>query len=204
MAQPIPTVQSELIRDEGLVRVPRRDTLSRWFCGVGCDLKAHALVGKDGLPLSMAPWSDALIYEHLDRDIATAALHLHLGAPWSATLDPIRGRVLLNMTFNMGWRSADGRHGLSTFGPTLALIQAGHYAEAAAHMLASAWAGQVHARAQRLASRMATGDYFATWAPGQVIQAAVNVQQTQALPDAQEDTSLLAKLLHFLKLFQKR
>lgn len=200
--RPVPTVEAELIQDEGEVYVPRKDTLGRWFCGVGCDLAAHGMVKADGSPVSMTPWSMSKIFDQLDKDIATATAQLHEGAPWVSQLDPIRQRVLLNMTFNMGWLSADRKHGLGTFTATLALIQAGHYQEAAAHMLASAWASQVKARATRLAARMATGDYWATWAPGQVIaEAPPPVPAPEATtPDAQESPSLFGRILSFLHL----
>jgi hypothetical protein len=100
------------------------------------------------------------------------------------------------MCFNMGWLSADKKHGLGTFTATLALIQAGHYPEAAAHMLASAWASEVKGRAQRLAARMATGDYSAPWAPGQVIAKAMPpTPQPTSTPDAQEQPGLLDRLV---------
>lgn len=198
MSLAIPTIDQELISDEGLVRVPRKDTLGRWFCGVGCDLKAHGLVDKKGAPIGPFPWSNEQVRAQLAKDEMDAAFHLHMGAPWTSTLDPIRGRVLLNMCFNMGWLSSDRKHGLGTFTPTLALIQAGHYPEAAAHMLASKWAGQVPLRAHRLAARMATGDYFAAWKPGEVILLAPSPAPPVAAsrpPDAQEDTSVLSRLL---------
>jgi hypothetical protein len=197
-------MDAELISDEGFVRVPRRDTLGRWFCGVGCDLKAHGLVDKKGLPLSMAPWTNDQVYGQLKADQADAAFHLHMGVPWAANLDAIRHRVLWNMCFNMGWLSADQRHGLGTFTATLSLIQAGHYPEAAAHMLASKWASQVPLRAHRLAARMATGDYFKAWKPGEAIILApeppVPITHAEPLPDAWEDTSVLSRILRVFHL----
>ena len=57
-------------------------------------------------------------------------------------------RVLANMAFNLGI------HGLLKFVRTLNAIERGNYDEAASHMLASKWAGQVGQRAQRLAAMM--------------------------------------------------
>jgi lysozyme len=59
--------------------------------------------------------------------------------------------VLANMCFNLGLT------GLLGFRQTLALLQAGRYGEAAAEMLRSAWAGQVGARAERLAQKLKEG-----------------------------------------------
>jgi lysozyme len=56
--------------------------------------------------------------------------------------------VLANLCFNLGLA------GLLGFRQTLALLQAGRYAEAAAELLRSKWAGQVGARAERLAQRL--------------------------------------------------
>jgi hypothetical protein len=133
-------------------------------------------------------------------------MHLFMGTPWTNTLDVVRGRVLLNMCFNMGWLSKDGHHGLGTFTATLALVQGGHYPEAAAHMLASLWARQVGERAVRLASRMATGDYNASWEPGEVLVKAAPSPPPDAptLPpaaqaDAVESPSVVNRILDFLK-----
>jgi lysozyme len=56
------------------------------------------------------------------------------------------------MAFNMGVE------GLLQFHTTLALIQAGHYDQAASAMLLSKWATQVGQRAIELARIMQTGE----------------------------------------------
>lgn len=66
-------------------------------------------------------------------------------------LDVARQRVLTNMAFTMGGPTLGQFHGLHT-----ALVN-GDYNSAASHMLNSAWAGQVGARATRLADHMRTG-----------------------------------------------
>lgn len=198
-------MDAELIKDEGFIRTPKRDTEGRWFCGVGCDLKAHGLVDKLGQPIGSFPWSNEQVYAQLKKDQADAALHLHFGAPWTASLDTIRQRVLINMCFNMGWLSKDGLHGLGTFRPTLALIREGHYSEAASHMLASKWARQVKGRAVRLASRMATGDYWRQWAPGEVILQAAPVAAPTPAPAVSQRPSFLGLVqAGFESLFPQR
>lgn len=57
---------------------------------------------------------------------------------------------MMNMAFNMQDR-------FLTFVNTLAAIKRGDYTAAADGMLASKWANQVGARAQRLAAMMRTG-----------------------------------------------
>jgi lysozyme len=56
------------------------------------------------------------------------------------------------MVFNMGFSV------FSQFRQTIAAINSGDYTKAAAGMLASRWAQQVGARAQRLAEQMAKGE----------------------------------------------
>lgn len=84
---------------------------------------------------------------------------IHAALPWLRQLDPVRRRVVENMHFNMGWDDpkTPAREGLSGFINTLAHIQGGRYAQAAAGMRSSLWAKQVKGRAVRLALEMETG-----------------------------------------------
>jgi len=84
---------------------------------------------------------------------------IHAALPWLKRLDPVRRRVIENMHFNMGWDNpkTPQREGLSGFVNTLAHVEAGRYAQAAAGMRASLWAKQVKGRAERLAREMETG-----------------------------------------------
>ena len=84
---------------------------------------------------------------------------IHAALPWLKRLDPVRRRVIENMHFNMGWDNpkTPQREGLSGFVNTLAHVEAGRYAQAAAGMRASLWARQVKGRAVRLAREMETG-----------------------------------------------
>jgi lysozyme len=95
----------------------------------------------------------------LANDIADARADLDRYLPWWRGLDPVRQRVLIDMSFNMGM-GAPNRGGLLSFVNTLSNIRQGRYAEAADMMLASKWAQQVGRRAVRLATMMRTGmDY---------------------------------------------
>lgn len=84
---------------------------------------------------------------------------VHAALPWLRQLDPVRRRVIENMHFNMGWDDpkTPKLEGLSGFTNTLAHVQAGRYAQAAANMRASLWAKQTGRRARRLALEMELG-----------------------------------------------
>lgn len=85
------------------------------------------------------------------NDIAACERQLDAKLPWWRTLNDVRQRVLLNMCFNLGINRLLG------FRNTLAKMQRGDFAGAAAGMRASLWARQVGARAERLATMMEKG-----------------------------------------------
>ena len=128
----------QLRRDEGVRLKPYKDTVGKLTIGVGRNL--------DDVGIS-AVEADTL----LRNDIQRAVQDLNDKLPWTMQLDESRRGVLVNMAFNMGIA------GLLQFKNTLAHIQAGRWADAAAGMLASKWATQVGPRATRLAKQMETG-----------------------------------------------
>lgn len=130
----------DLERDEGLRLSAYQDTMGIWTIGYG-----HAYVH----PGTVWTGQQALDQLHEDVDHVTASLDIHL--PWWRDIDPVRQDVIAEMAFNMGVTT------LSQFHNTLAAVKAGQWARAAAGMLASQWAKQVHARADRLAEQMLTG-----------------------------------------------
>jgi lysozyme len=134
----MPTLLAELKRDEGVRLKPYTDTVGKLTIGVGRNLTDVGI-------------SDDECTALLQNDIAKVLAQLDRSLPWWRKLDPVRQRVLVNMAFNMGMT------GLLTFKNTLAAVQSGSYAAAAAGMLASKWATQVGARAERLADMMRTG-----------------------------------------------
>jgi lysozyme len=98
----------------------------------------------------------------LVNDIARSEADLDRTLPWWRSLSDARQRVLLNMCFNMGIgrRASPGKpaNGLLSFeGGTLLAVREGRWADAKQGMLASKWAGQVGARAVRLAAMMLAG-----------------------------------------------
>jgi lysozyme len=148
----------ELVRDEGEKFKVYRCTADKRTVGVGRNLddvgisKAEtaalgitlASVCKNGVTRAQ---SRALLAN--DIDACERALDARL--PWWRTLNDVRQRVLLNMCFNLGI----GR--LLGFKNTLAKMERGDFDGAAAGMLASLWARQVGARAERLAAMMEKG-----------------------------------------------
>lgn len=134
----MPTLLAELKRDEGVRLKPYTDTVGKLTIGVGRNLTDVGI-------------SDDECTALLENDIAKVLAQLDRSLPWWRKIDPVRQRVLVNMAFNMGMT------GLLTFKNTLAAVQSGSYAAAAAGMLASKWATQVGARAERLADMMRTG-----------------------------------------------
>lgn len=123
---------------EGERLKPYRCTAGKLTIGVGRNLEDRGITREESAML-------------LANDIAAEERELLNALPWVATLDEVRQRVLLDMSFNMGLV------GLLGFKRTLATIQAGEYQAAATMMLDSKWAKQVGQRAERLSRMMATG-----------------------------------------------
>lgn len=128
---------TELSLDEGRKLKPYIDTVGKTTIGVGRNLTDVGI-------------SDAECDAMLQNDIERTVSWLDRNLPWWRDLDPVRQRVIINMAFNMGG-------GLLTFVNTLGAMRRADYAAAADGMLASKWANQVGARAQRLAKMMRTG-----------------------------------------------
>lgn len=151
-------LEAELRRDEGVRYMPYLDTATppKRTVGVGHNLDVSPLPAGWTFPLS-----DAQVTQLLTRDISTTLAKLDSALPWWRQMDEVRQRVVANMCFNMGIGSASTGKGLLGF-RTLAAMQRGSYAVAAAGMLNSKWATQVGARATRLASAMETGVMPAT------------------------------------------
>jgi len=123
---------------EGERLKPYRCTAGKLTIGVGRNLEDRGITAEESAYL-------------LANDISREERELLRALPWAATLDEVRQRVLLDMSFNMGLGT------LLTFKRTLAAVQGGEFTKAAAMMLESRWAGQVGERAQRLSRMMATG-----------------------------------------------
>lgn len=129
---------ADLIRDEGLRLKPYRCSAGKLSIGVGRNL--------DDVGISKGE------AEHLlANDIARAMVDLDRLMPGWRVLDPARRRALLNMVFNMG------RPRFAGFRKLRAAVAAGDFAGAGEEALASRWAGQVGARAERIAAQLKKG-----------------------------------------------
>jgi lysozyme len=125
----------DLLRDEGLRLKPYRCTAGKLTIGVGRNLDDRGISESEALHL-------------LDNDIKACWGQVVGSLPWAVHAPEAVQEVLANLCFNLGLA------GLLGFRQTLALLQAGRYAEAALELLRSKWAGQVGARAERLAQRL--------------------------------------------------
>jgi lysozyme len=134
-------LERDLIRDEGLKLKPYQDSVGIWTIGVGHNMQAHPL--PEGM-LVDGRITEADAKTLLEGDIAEHIAALDAALPWSQSLDEPRYRALINMAFNLGVA------GLLGFSNTLALIQRGEYAKAAANLRMSKWAKQVGPRATRI------------------------------------------------------
>lgn len=142
------TLITELRRDEGVRYIRYLDTVGKWTIGVGHNIDADP---KYPFTKQQEPLNDNQVNQLLANDIDNALNDLNRNAPWWTELSGTRQRVLANMCFNMGWPTLAG------FTNTLKCIQTGDYNQAAVNMLASKWAKQVGARANRLATMMRVG-----------------------------------------------
>lgn len=140
---------AELRFDEGVRNEPYADPRGIPTIGVGHNMQAKPL--PDGWS---PPLTDAQADQLLTEDLQTVFADLDRDLSWWQQLCDVRQRVLANMCFNMGIGT------LLTFRNTLLAMKQGRYADAAAGMLQSKWAGQVGARAHRLAAMMEQGEDY--------------------------------------------
>ncbi len=139
-------LNKELRRDEGVEREIYLDTKGIRTVGVGHNIEAHPLPADWTTPLT-----DEQIDQLLSEDLESVFADLDRAFPWWRKMSYARQRVIANMMFNMGLTK------LSGFKNTLAAMEQGRYTAAAAGMMASLWAKQVGARADRLAEMMEEG-----------------------------------------------
>lgn len=128
-------VAEQLLVDEGLRLKPYRCTADKLTIVVGRNLEDRGITESEALLL-------------LNNDIEDVWRQLCLRLPWPDKAPEAVQEALVNMGFNLGM------NGLMDFSTTLGHLQACRYAEAARAMLASTWARQVGARAERLAGQV--------------------------------------------------
>ena len=142
----MPSFVDQLILHEGLRLKPYADTVGKLTIGVGRNLTDRGITREESLYL-------------LDNDITRVTREVKLALPWFDGLDPVRRKVVLDMSFNMGTGIA-GVSGLLAFTNTLRAMKEGRYVDASHGMLASLWAAQTKTRATRLAKMMETGQDY--------------------------------------------
>lgn len=128
-----------IIRHEGLVLKPYKDTVGKLTIGVGRNLDD---VGISTIEANFL----------LDNDLARVISECRDQFSWFNELDDSRQNVICDMVFNMGMPRFLG------FQKMLAAIDKKDWKAAADEMLMSRWAGQVGKRATELAQMMLDGD----------------------------------------------
>lgn len=129
---------TQLKVDEGVHLHPYADTKGLLTIGIGRNLDAVGISNAEAEMLC-------------ESDIARAEAALSANVPWWNTLSDNRQMALMNLCFNMGWG------GLSTFKNMLAAFFAKEFDVAADDLLASKYATEVGARAQRVAALIRNG-----------------------------------------------
>lgn len=127
----------EVKNDEGFVARPYHCSAGFQTIGYGWNLESTPISEKA---------ATAILQEQLIDCIEQCA-----NLPWFGPLSDARQRVIVNMTFNLGFA------GMLKFKNMIEAIQYGNFNDAAAEMLDSRWARQVGARADRLAEMMREG-----------------------------------------------
>lgn len=128
-------LHEQLIRDEGMVLTPYRDSRGFLTVGVGHNLDAKGLSKRAALVI-------------LDDDINDAKTGLMAKWPWMRDLSPARLGAFINLAFNMGVG------GLGTFKKFLSHAQASKWEKATEELLDSQYAKQVGDRAHRVARQL--------------------------------------------------
>lgn len=145
-------LKRELIRDEGKRLTPYQDSRNYWTVGVG-----HLLVGQEllefveigaGRPRKTLSEDECAAF--LAADIQEAESRLTQLFPAWRSLDDVRQRALLNLTFNLGMK-------LGRFVGFLRYIEDEQWKEAVAELKNSRWWQQVGHRGPRIAYMIQTG-----------------------------------------------
>lgn len=149
----LPLLTLELIADEGKRSSIYVDTEGHASVGIGHNIGARSLT-----PVEVALFKSGTIPHRTLTDQEIMALFytdvgicvdaLDLNAAWFRTLPEARQRVMINLTFNLGW------HGLAQFRRFLAAMQIADWAEAGRQLVDSHWYHQVGLRGPRMVARV--------------------------------------------------
>lgn len=133
------TLTDLLIKHEGLRLKPYVDTVGKLTIGIGRNLDARG-ISEDEARLMLA------------NDIILATKYLGEYS-WFARLDGVRRAAMIDLMFNVGPSRFAG------FKKMIGALDRGDYKDAAAQLLDSAYATQVHQRAIDLAYMVELGEY---------------------------------------------
>src|ERR1041385_4906229 len=119
---------------------PYYDTVGKLTIGVGRNL-TDVGISRDE--------SDYLLTNDINEVLGFINAHF----PWWKTLDEVRQRVIVDMTFNLGAK-------ILQFQSFLKAVSDKRWHDASEHMLNSLWAQQVKTRATRLSEMMSSGEDY--------------------------------------------
>lgn len=128
-------LRAELALDEGNKAFPYTD--SRGFLSIG--------IGRNLTGVGLA--ADEVNYLFAN-DVGESCASLDAYVPWWRDLPAQQQRVMINLCFNMGWKT------FSEFKQFLAAMQAQSWAAAAAQLADSLWYRQVGTRGPRMIARL--------------------------------------------------
>ena len=134
-------LQNELIRDEGIRLSAYRDSLGNMTIGVG-----HLIVKGE----SFTKISNTEALDILENDISIAERRLTNIFPSWRSLDEVRKRAMLNLTFNLGYK-------LAAFKRFLHSAKSEDWEKAADQLMQSRWYKQVKLRGPRIVHAIRTG-----------------------------------------------
>lgn len=147
-----PYLLPDIERDEGRRLKAYRDSRGIWTIGVGHNIQADPTLIPQLRHLIDVGINDAHVMDLLVQDTAIVIKGLSLRLPWWRDLNDPRQDVFVNMAFNLGLGE------FCTWSHTLGFAQQGDWAMCGHEIgVSEPWASQVGARAQRLATQMATG-----------------------------------------------
>jgi lysozyme len=137
----MPSIEEQLMLHEGLKLKAYLCPAGKTTVGVGRNLEDRGITRDEALFL-------------LRNDIKEITEELSKRYSWFSSLDFVRQKVLIDMTFNIGLG------GLSQFRNMLNAIEGGDYQRASTEMENSRWYRQVGIRAKRLTKMMRTGSDY--------------------------------------------
>jgi len=131
----------ELIRDEGMVLKPYRDSLGFLTIGVGHLIKKGESFGEITKDQAISI---------LENDIKDAERKLDSILPGWRKLDDVRQRSMINLSVNLGYKLGDFRRFLHA-------AKSGDWDKAADALIQSRWFKQVKLRGPRIVHAIRTG-----------------------------------------------